>query len=102
MSEHLAFLHLSDIHFRSALSGGVHDLDEDLRAELERDVVHLSEKLGPLAGILVTGDIAFAGLPEEFQVAKEWLGALCQRLKCPEQNVWTVPGNHDVDRQQVG
>lgn len=101
MAEVLTFLHLSDIHFRSAHSNSVHDLDEDLRREVERDALDLRREFGPPTGILVTGDIAFAGIAEEFRMAAEWLRSLCGMLDCPEQNIWTVPGNHDVDRQRI-
>jgi len=101
MSHELVFLHVSDIHFRSRISGGVHDLDKDLRNELERDAHEVLGKVEWIDGILVSGDIGYAGLSGEYEVAQQWLRALCNKLGCPEQNVWTVPGNHDVDRQQV-
>src|SRR4051794_30885154 len=34
----LSFLHLSDIHFRKGHVGDAHDIDADLRNELERDL----------------------------------------------------------------
>lgn len=95
-------LHLSDIHFRGGRSGDVYDLDEDLRNELERDAVRLlRERIGEIHGILVTGDIAFAGKKEEYDIAREWLEKLCDMLGCPRENVWVVPGNHDVDRTVI-
>lgn len=43
------------------------------------------------AQVLVTGDLAHVGLPEEIAAARAWL----ERLGSPEQ-VFLVPGNHDV------
>src|SRR6267154_1543501 len=94
----LNLLHLSDIHFRKGESGDVYDLDTDLRNELERDVERLRTRLGRIEGILVTGDIAYAGKKEEYEIARVWLEKLCNLLGCAHEAVWTVPGNHDVDR----
>ena len=98
----LTFLHLSDIHFRRGESGDVYDLDADLRNELERDVVQIIQsKRLVVDGMLVTGDIAFAGQKEEFEIASEWLASLCDLVGCPREAVWTVTGNHDVDRKVI-
>ncbi len=97
----ITFLHLSDIHFRSKFSTGPHDLDHDLRNEVERDAEEMAKELGGITGVLITGDVAFAGLREEYEIGGMWIRSLCGKLGCPEQNVWTVPGNHDVNRHQV-
>lgn len=92
----LTFLHLSDIHFRREISNTKFDIDADLRNELERDLRSSCD--GPVNGILVTGDIAFAGKTAEFDAARNWLRLLSNQLGCSEVEVWTVPGNHDIDR----
>lgn len=94
-------IHLSDIHFVCGVSGSTYDLDMDLRNELERDAQSLCEDLEAVDGILVTGDIAYAGKVEEYGTATKWIEDLCEKLKCLSENVWTVPGNHDVDRNEV-
>jgi len=97
----LNLLHLSDIHFSRGESD-VYDPDSDLRNELERDVERLwRAKLERIDGILVTGDIAFAGHKDEFDIASAWLEKLCDFLGCARDDVWTVPGNHDVDRRVI-
>jgi hypothetical protein len=92
------FLHLSDIHFCRSISGSKYDLDIDLRNELERDATEMVNRHGSLDRILVTGDIAFAGNANEYDLAGQWLSELCKKLDCPTENVWTTPGNHDIDR----
>ena len=57
----IILVHLSDIHFSKRHSGGVYDLDADLRNELERDAEQMHGQLGSIHGLLITGDIAFAG-----------------------------------------
>jgi predicted phosphodiesterase len=96
--EKLVLVHLSDIHF-SSTSGNVHDVDQNVRDELLRDVAGLTKQLGSAAGVLVTGDIAFSGKKEEYQHAATWLRKVCDAVGCEEQNVSVVPGNHDVDRK---
>jgi hypothetical protein len=96
----LAFVHLSDIHFQKK-SGDTYDLDTDLRNELERDLEDMAKKIAPIAGILVTGDIAFSALEIEYTKARIWLVNLCRKIGCDESRVWVVPGNHDVDRNTV-
>jgi predicted phosphodiesterase len=100
VSKTLAFIHLSDIHFSSG-TGRVFDLDSDLRRQLEKDVAEAPKVLGEIEGVLVTGDIAFAGTPEEYGHAKQWLKRVCGLLSLPDENVWCVPGNHDVDRRHL-
>ncbi len=95
----LRLIHLSDIHFKLERSGGVFDLDTVLRNEIGRDIgAYLS---GPASAILVTGDIAFAGRKAEYVDAHGWLSELCEVTQCEPSNVYTVPGNHDIDRDQV-
>lgn len=100
MSHEIVFLHLSDIHF-SWRSNSYYDPDLDLRRELVTDAVRMMGKVKVCSGILVSGDIAFAGKPDEYEKARDWLCELCKQLSCPEEAVWTVPGNHDVDREVV-
>ena len=92
----LIFVHLSDIHFR-CWSGSEYDVDNDLRNELLLDAESVSKDHGQPQGILVTGDIAFSGTSEEYDIAKEWLAELCIKLGRTLENVWCVPGNHDVE-----
>jgi len=96
----LIFLHLSDIHF-SKRSGRTGDLDEDVRRELEADALAVRRGFDHFTGILVSGDVAFSGQSAEYDTAKAWLNRLCASLGCPPEDVWVVPGNHDVERAEV-
>lgn len=98
MSQPLVFLHLSDIHF-SRHSSTTYDPDLDLRRELVADAARMKEKTKACSGILISGDIAFSGKPEEYSKARDWLREICHVLDCPEEAVWVIPGNHDVDRE---
>lgn len=94
----MLLLHISDIHFRYPECQG--DLDPELPYR-EHLINHASQRvavLGDVGAILVTGDIAFCGLPEEYDVAKEWLERLAHKVGCTEGRIYVVPGNHDVNR----
>lgn len=98
----LAFLHLSDIHFRKGNVGDVHDTDADLRNELERDLRAIrANKVSKLDGIIISGDIAYAGLTEEYTFAQSWIERIRELVNCPVTGVMVTPGNHDVNREAV-
>lgn len=96
----MRLLHLSDIHFGGY--GPVWDEDEDQREQVLEDVKRLVAVGGLIDGILVGGDIAFSGQPDEYARAGVWLDALVVICGCPPERVWMVPGNHDIDRAHVG
>ncbi|MDC0679388.1 metallophosphoesterase [Sorangium atrum] len=95
----LVLVHLSDIHFTGASGTSVHDLDSEVRNELLRDAARVTKGLGGATGVLVTGDIAYSGQRTEYDRAATWLLEFCRAIECPDESVWVVPGNHDVDRK---
>jgi len=95
----LNLLHLSDIHFHYKRSNGAYDLDETIRDELESRVAAIVRESGPMSAILVTGDIAFSAKFDEYQIAYTWLAKI-QKLASTDK-IWTVPGNHDIDRAKI-
>jgi predicted phosphodiesterase len=95
----IAFIHLSDIHFTSN-SGDRYDVDNDLRKELLFDISgNLKTHIKEINGILVCGDIAFSGKPEEYTTANDFLNQVCEALSLSESRVYCVPGNHDINQE---
>lgn len=94
----LNFLHLSDIHFQKGMVGGSADYEEDVRTQLENDLRELTDTLGKVDAILVTGDIAYYGAEGEYKFAQNWLGKLATIVNCDPPIILCVPGNHDVDQ----
>ena len=97
----IRLLHLSDIHFTA---GKAWDADPVLRA-LARFIAQ--EVKGGLIPdlVVITGDLAFAGTADEYRLARDWLdNQLWPALPdgFPRDRLLLVPGNHDVDRRQVG
>jgi hypothetical protein len=96
----IRILHLSDIHFGQEIDGSFHE-QEDVRGALTADCRIMRAELGTANGIVVTGDIAFAGRKAEYDRAGVWLDGLCDVVHCRRNAVHTIPGNHDIDRSKI-
>lgn len=97
----LSFIHLSDIHFVKS-SNDPSDIDKDLHEAIITDLkINGRENLENVAGILVTGDIAFSGNRKEYEIAKEYLNKVCDVFNISPSDVYCVPGNHDVNQAVV-
>jgi len=94
------FVHLSDIHFGQE-KNGTFVLHEDARDKLIEDCEALSATHGPADGILVIGDIAYAGKREQYDTAAQWLTKVSEAAGCEKYSVRTIPGNHDIDRSKI-
>lgn len=97
----VSWLHLSDIHFGHGDAGYGQDqalvLDALLR-DLPRAIAHAG---APPDLLLVTGDIAFSGgtrSPKEYVAARTFLLAVSRAAGVAPNDVFVVPGNHDVQR----
>lgn len=96
----LRFVHVSDIHFGQEIDGTL-SIQDAVRDGLIRDCSKMQAQLGNANGILVTGDVAYAGKKAEYDKAGEWLDKLCAAVKCELRGVHTIPGNHDVDLTKI-
>ena len=76
-------------------------MDNDLRNELELDLGRVVSEIGQLRGLVITGDVAFSGDTEEYDLAEAWLARVTGIAGCNEDDVWMVPGNYDVQRTVV-
>lgn len=103
LRDEMLFLHLSDIHFRSREVKRDDDPNGALRDDIVDDVTKMRAKIGrPADAILISGDIAFAGAQDEFQFATDWLrDVLCPVAGCSMDEIFIIPGNHDVDRDKT-
>lgn len=92
----VTWLQISDIHMR-------------LRDEWSHDVVlrAMSESIGRLRSqdgapdfILATGDLAFSGRPEEYELVRRFLDAISTASGVSRERIFCIPGNHDVSRDR--
>jgi predicted phosphodiesterase len=89
-------LHISDLHIRD-----IEDFDCSLVLDPLIERVRLDIKDGIKPGIvIVTGDIAFKGIAPEYRLAKVFFDKLLACLKLPNERLFIVPGNHDVNRDK--
>ena len=95
------FVHLSDIHFGQE-KGGKLFIHNDVKERLIEDVSDMAKQLkNPINGIIVTGDVAYSGKKEQYSNAGEWLDRVAYAAGCKNTAVQVVPGNHDIDRDQI-
>jgi predicted MPP superfamily phosphohydrolase len=94
----LTWLHISDLHFRASQA---YNANVVLKALLT-DVQERIQKDGLRPDfVAVTGDVAFSGQPQEYKLAAEFLDKLLSMTGVPKEQLFLVPGNHDVDRKLV-
>ena len=76
-------------------------LDEEaLFGRLHDDLTGLARDSGLRPDLLVvTGDLAAAGLRSEFGQVTRFLAALSEAAEIPRRHIAIVPGNHDVNRR---
>jgi DNA repair exonuclease SbcCD nuclease subunit len=98
----LVFLHLSDLHFRTGTIGQA-QREAHVRDRLEEDLrLLLGEAPLTFDAVLVTGDIAFAGKEDEYDIAGDWFDRIAGLLGLDRTKILVCPGNHDVDWDQIG
>jgi predicted phosphodiesterase len=96
----LSWLHLSDLHLRGTETsvdiGHFHDMLTDIQKEIKK------EKLS-LDAVFFTGDVAFSGQVEQYNRAAGWFDEILEAcgLAGRRDRFFVVPGNHDVNRQEV-
>jgi predicted phosphodiesterase len=102
ISMSVVFVHLSDIHFGQEKDGSlwIHD---DVKERLIDDVGSMTKSFNGerVTGIIVTGDIAYSGCPEEYVAAATWLDRVAEVAGCAITDIQVVPGNHDIDRKEI-
>jgi hypothetical protein len=103
MPKPIRLLHLSDIHFSTRAAWDANPVLGHLSDFIAGEV---ADGLAPDL-VAITGDLAQAGAPDEYALARAWLGKVWPRLtrvrfeKLPRDRLLLVPGNHDVDRRRV-
>jgi 3',5'-cyclic AMP phosphodiesterase CpdA len=92
-------LHLSDPHFSTshhayALGTGQTDRKK-LSTLVNEDLRRLYEDVPP-AAVIVSGDLTWQGLEEEFQLAFEFMHDIKSAFGLETHQFLVVPGNHDI------
>ncbi|MCP4267799.1 MAG: SUMF1/EgtB/PvdO family nonheme iron enzyme [Candidatus Brocadiaceae bacterium] len=89
-------LHISDLHIEVSEGFDRSLVLDPLIDQIRRDIQNgFRPEL-----LIVTGDIAKRGLREEYEAAKEFFDELLACLDLSRENLFVVPGNHDVNRSK--
>lgn len=92
MGKKVTWLHLSDLHFRITEDNFESKLIyEKLLEDLKRIEVQIDL-------VFVTGDIAFSGRVEEYEIANKFFNSVLEILNLGKESIFFVPGNHDIYR----
>lgn len=98
----ITWLHLSDRHF-SLDSAQIPS--EKIQEFLLRDLQKrkdFDEDLENIDYFFFTGDLVYSGKKQEFESAfKSFLLPLINLLKIKNENVFIVPGNHEINRDKI-
>ena len=92
-------LHISDLHAREQSRWST-----DALLLAARSVLLNETNQHNIDVLAFTGDIAFSGKPQEYQIAFEWIEDFClspSGLNLDPSQLLFVPGNHDVDRAKI-
>jgi predicted MPP superfamily phosphohydrolase len=109
MSRTITWLHLSDLHAGNPTNWEAPQVTDTLLDDLQR--LRVSYNLKPDL-IFFTGDVAFgqlantdaAQMPSQYEMAQEFFNSIRFAFGTPEipqDNLFIVPGNHDINRQRV-
>ncbi|MBA4392815.1 MAG: hypothetical protein C0407_04595, partial [Desulfobacca sp.] len=92
----IQILHISDLHIDSA-----ENFDRSVVLEPLIERVKKDRQRGLIPEIVaVTGDIANKGLMAEYYLAKEFFDHLLDSMGLGNEQLFIVPGNHDVNRKK--
>ncbi|MCA8991749.1 MAG: metallophosphoesterase [Planctomycetaceae bacterium] len=92
-------LHVSDLHARQSSRWSTDNLLSKVTEVLLRESDDDNFDV-----VAFTGDIAFSGKRDEYEIAEEWLNRAflsAQGLNLSKNQLLFVPGNHDVDRNAI-
>lgn len=92
----ISWLHISDIHLRESAAWSQ---DVVLKAMCERLYNEYENRTSP-DFILLTGDIAYSGKNEEYKMAHGFIDSLIDDTRVPNDRIFCIPGNHDIDRSR--
>lgn len=93
------FLHLSDIHIKDTSTVSKEKIDKMIAA------IAQEERIDKIF-IVLSGDLAFEGIKEQYQLCRKILGQMIVKLKQlyninDHIDVLVVPGNHDINFNRI-
>ncbi len=91
----IAIVHVSDFHAREEKSSEIQIRIKAFFADLDKQGIKPDL-------VVVSGDIAFSGIPAEYDFAYNYFfEPLKKRFRVPSERIVICPGNHDIDRSTI-
>jgi len=98
----VTWLHLSDLHFQKKDEYNRRVVLEALWQDIRERATRISSHLEKIDFICITGDIAYHGKTEEYELAvEEFFGLLLDYTGLGWDKLFIVPGNHDINQDSV-
>lgn len=92
----IAWLQVSDVHIRQR-----DEWSQDVVLRAMADSIRKRRGQGlALDFILATGDLAFSGKQDEYELVKHFFDELVSASGVPKERIFCIPGNHDVNRDR--
>ncbi|MBD9354970.1 NACHT domain-containing protein [Methylomonas albis] len=105
MSRKLTWLHLSDFHARQRDGWDSRQITDALVCDLKQmQIEHgLCPDLIFFTGDLVFGAVSGESMDDQYQLVRDFLDAIRKAFipEIPIRSLYLVPGNHDVDRNEI-
>ncbi|MEE8584038.1 MAG: metallophosphoesterase, partial [Acidobacteriota bacterium] len=105
-SHSIKWLHLSDLHIRVPVGTGRQGDQKYVLDQLLHFVREQMPRLLKPDFIFVTGDLAFSGSKKDYTgrelSVEKFLDQLLEEAGLGKGRLYTVPGNHDVERDSIG
>lgn len=96
----MKILQISDIHWTKRKHW---DADfPGMKARFLVDIKEYIEAGNEIDYVFVCGDIAFKGIKEEYEKALAYIDDICEIIGRTREDVFIVPGNHDLNRNASG
>src|SRR5947207_3317276 len=100
--ETLTWLHLSDWHQGNKGRMDRRVVRDALIEDIQKRAKLCHERLSHLDFLIFSGDLAFKGSSEEYELAAtEFLNPVLEAAGLGRDRLFMVPGNHDVDRSRL-
>lgn len=96
----MKILQISDIHWKNRKKWN--DGNNEMKNRFIEDVKEYVEINGKIDYVFICGDIVFKGEDDEYILAGDYIDKICEAAGCTNEDVFTVPGNHDLNRKAEG
>jgi predicted phosphodiesterase len=95
MIEKFSWLHISDLHLKAEYDTWAQNI---VLCEMVDAIYEQANSTIRPEFVIVSGDLAYAGLEIEYDLVDAFLKYLCSKIDVPQERVFIVPGNHDINR----